>query len=135
MFEVDEPEQVLRTYLQETARLITDFDAFEVLAHLDYPVRYWPRSGKPYLPTDFEDEYRHVLGLLADRGKVLEVNTRVSLHSEVLRWWREAGGVAICFASDAHEASGLAKGFRQAADMAESQGFRADRDLNDFWRH
>ena len=37
------PDRVLRGYLAETAALITGFDAFDVLAHIDYPVRYWPQ--------------------------------------------------------------------------------------------
>src|ERR1700684_2202622 len=69
------PARVLRDYLAETAALITGFDAFDVLAHIDYPVRYWPPDAKPHDPDDFEDEYRHVLRTLADAGKALEVNT------------------------------------------------------------
>ena len=28
----------------------------EVLAHIDYPVRTWPRSARPFDPLEFEDE-------------------------------------------------------------------------------
>ena len=34
------PDQVLRGYLTETAALISQFDAFGVLAHIDYPLRF-----------------------------------------------------------------------------------------------
>ncbi|SQD97304.1 MULTISPECIES: PHP domain-containing protein [unclassified Parafrankia] len=71
------PDRVVRSYLTETVRLIERFDAFEILAHIDYPVRYWPADAQPYDPYDFEEEYRHVLRVLATAGKVLEVNTRV----------------------------------------------------------
>jgi histidinol-phosphatase (PHP family) len=127
------PAQVVRDYLAETARLTAQFEAFEVLAHIDYPVRSWPADGKPYDPYDFEEEYRHVLRGLAAAGKVLEVNTRVPLHLEVLRWWHEADGQAITFASDAHRPEALAHGFREAVQLAEAAGFRPGRDPHDFW--
>ena len=47
-------DQVLRDYLAETAALITGFDAFDVLAHIDYPVRYWPVDAPPPDPDDFK---------------------------------------------------------------------------------
>ncbi|MFE9637337.1 PHP domain-containing protein [Streptomyces sp. NPDC006463] len=128
------PADVVRAYLAETVRLIEQFDAFEVLAHIDYPVRYWPANGKPYDPYDFEEEYRHVLRSLAATGKVLEVNTRVPLHPQVLAWWREEGGQAISFASDAHDPAALARGFRDAVQVADISGFRQGRDPHAFWR-
>ncbi|MFI8891936.1 PHP domain-containing protein [Streptomyces paradoxus] len=127
------PAEVVRAYLVETVRLIEQFEAFEVLAHIDYPVRYWPASEKPYDPYDFEEEYRHALRLLAAAGKVLEVNTRVPLHPQVLAWWRAEGGQAITFASDAHDPAALARGFGDAVHMAEAAGFRPGRDPHSFW--
>jgi histidinol phosphatase-like PHP family hydrolase len=75
-----DPARVLRGYLAETAELISRFGAFDVLAHIDYPVRNWPRDAGPCDPHKYEEEYRHVLRTLAGVGKALEVNTRVPLH-------------------------------------------------------
>jgi histidinol-phosphatase (PHP family) len=122
------PAQVLRGYLAETAALIGQFDAFEVLAHIDYPVRRWPQDARPCDPCEFQDEYRHVLRTLAGAGKVLEVNTKVPLHSQILTWWRQEGGQAITFASDAHDPAALAAGFADAAHLAEAAGFAAGHD-------
>src|SRR3984885_15349736 len=127
------PDRILRDYLAETAALITGFDAFDVLAHIDYPVRYWPQDAKPHDPDDFEDEYRYVLRTLADAGKALEVNTRVPLHPRVLEWWRQGGGQAITFASDAHDPAKLAAGFTEAVRVAEAAGFGAGRDPSGYW--
>lgn len=132
-FEYRRPEAVVVDYLRDTARMIEQFDGFEVLAHIDYPIRYWPHDAPPYDPNTFEEEYRHVLALLAERDLVLEVNTRVPLHYEVVSWWREAGGARLSFASDAHEPSHVAHGFGAAADMAEAAGFRPDGDPLGFW--
>jgi histidinol-phosphatase (PHP family) len=122
------PAQVLRGYLAETAALISQFDAFEVLAHIDYPVRRWPHDARPCDPCKFQDEYRHVLRTLAGAGKVLEVSTKVPLHPQILTWWRQEGGQAITFASDAHDPAALAAGFHDAAHLAEAAGFAAGHD-------
>lgn len=127
------PAEVIRGYLAETVRLIEEFDRFEVLAHIDYPVRGWPADARPYDPRDFEEEFRLVLRRLADTDRVLEVNTRVPLHPQVLHWWRQEGGQAISFASDAHEPQALAREFKAAVHMAEASGFRPGRDPRGFW--
>ena len=132
-FREQSPTQVLRGYLTETAVLITQFDAFDILAHIDYPVRKWPQNAKPYDPYEFQDEYRHVLRTLASTGKALEVNTRVPLHPVILAWWRQEGGQAITFASDAHDPSALAAGFIQAARLADAAGFGPALDPYGFW--
>ncbi len=55
------PDEVVRSYLGETVRMIESSDLFEVLAHIDYPVRGWPAATGPFDPVEFEDEYRAVL--------------------------------------------------------------------------
>jgi histidinol-phosphatase (PHP family) len=78
-------------------------------------------------------EYRHVLRTLASTGKALEVSTRVPLRPQILTWWRQEGGQAITFASDAHDPAAFATGFAEAAHMADAAGFAAGRDPGDFW--
>lgn len=126
------PEEVVSDYLTGLEQLITQYDDFEVLAHIDYPVRRWP-TAVPFATEAFEEQFRHVLRLLREAGKVLEVNTRVPLPRTILSWWHEAGGEAISFASDAHRPDLVARGFREAAAMAEATGFRPAADPLDFW--
>jgi histidinol-phosphatase (PHP family) len=127
-------DDVVRTYLTAVADLVTASDAFSVLAHIDYPVRSWPTgTAGPFDPRAFEDEFRHALRTTAECDKALEVSTVVPLHAVVLRWWHEEGGDAITFASDAHDPSQVAHGFRDAAAMAEAHGFRSGSDACDFW--
>jgi histidinol-phosphatase (PHP family) len=49
-FRAQPPAQVLRAYLAEASALVSRFDAFEVLAHIDYPVRRWPKDARPHDP-------------------------------------------------------------------------------------
>jgi histidinol-phosphatase (PHP family) len=136
MLQEREPDGVIREYLLEAERLVTACQSFSVLAHIDYPARYWDehRHGGPFDPTRFEDEFRHVLVALAESGRALEVNTRIEPFPQIVRWWREAGGQAITFGSDAHVPTALAAGFAHAAALAEAEGFRPGRDPEDIWR-
>lgn len=127
------PAEVVREYLAEIPRMISSSDVFAVLAHIDYPVRFWPASAGPFDPRLFEDEFRHALRALADSGRALEVNTRVPLHPEIVGWWRAEGGKAVTFGSDAHDPAALAHGLTRAAAMVETHGFRPGRHAYDFW--
>jgi histidinol-phosphatase (PHP family) len=124
---------VVREYLAEIPRLVTNSDAFSVLAHIDYPIRYWPARAGPFDPYAFEDEFRHALRALAGSGRALEVNTRGPLRPEIVGWWRDEGGRAVTFGSDAHRPDALARGFVDAVAMVEAYCFRAGRHPYDFW--
>ncbi len=126
--------EVVHAYLAEAARMVTGSGDFAVLAHVDYPVRYWPAAAGRYAPEMFEDEYREVLRLLAGASRVLEFNTRVPLDPRIVSWWHQAGGDAVSFASDAHHPAAVARDFARAAEMVLACGFRPGRDPHDLWR-
>jgi histidinol-phosphatase (PHP family) len=135
MFGMFGPDEVLRRYFAELLRLVRGSDLFQVLAHLDFPRRYWPPSAGPYEEKAFEDEYRAVLRALAESGRALEVNTKSPLASvELLGWWRDEGGRAVSFGSDAHQDWRVGDRFDVAVDVVEAAGFRPGRDRFDFWR-
>jgi histidinol-phosphatase (PHP family) len=131
-----------RAYLVEVLALARSSQPFEVLAHLDYPRRYWPHGELALDETDFEEEYRHILSAAAGRGTVLEVNTTrgaegpraLSPGPKVIGWWREVGGERVSFGSDSHEPSRIAAGFAAAAAVVEAAGFRPAADPADHWR-
>ena len=129
-------DAVLRNYFEELVRLIEGSDAFQVLAHCDYPRRYWPaaRDGE-YREADYEEEYRAAFRALASSDRVLELNTTSPLASTTLmRWWYEEGGGAVSFGSDAHVPLRVGRLFDVAVDIVEAAGFRPGRDEYDFWR-
>ena len=126
---------VMRRYLAELLRLVEGSDLFQILAHLDFPRRMWPRTAGPYEERAFEAEYRAVLSALAASDRILEVNTKSPLVSAgLLGWWREAGGRAVSFGSDAHQPWRVGDKFKLAVDVVEAAGFRPGRDRFDFWR-
>ncbi|MGH3219065.1 MAG: PHP domain-containing protein, partial [Streptosporangiaceae bacterium] len=128
-------DEVMRRYFAELLRLVEGSGVFEVLAHIDFPRRMWPSRAGAYDETAFQAEYRTVLRALAAGGRVLEVNTKSPLASVgLVRWWREAGGRAVSFGSDAHQPWRVGDRFKLAVDVVEAAGFRAGRDRFDFWR-
>ncbi|WP_326567421.1 PHP domain-containing protein [Amycolatopsis rhabdoformis] len=125
-------DQLLRAYLGEVLGLVESTADFEILAHIDYALRTWP-STKPFVATDFEEEFRTVLRALAGSGRALELNTKVPLPREILLWWAAEGGRVLSFGSDAHAPELVGHGFTCAAELAASCGFRAGRTPHDLW--
>jgi histidinol-phosphatase (PHP family) len=115
--------------------MIESSDVFQVLAHVDFPRRYWPGGSEHYVEKDYEEEYRAVFRALAGTGRALEVNTSSPLASvDQVRWFHEEGGEAVSFGSDAHAPTAVGQRFDLAVDIVEAAGFRAGRDRFDFWR-
>jgi histidinol-phosphatase (PHP family) len=131
-----------RAYLDEVLALARSGQPFEVLAHLDYPRRYWPHGELRLDEADFEEEYRAILREAARRGAVLEVNTTRGAAGPralcpgptVIGWWRQEGGEEVCFGSDSHEPAKIAAGFAAAAAVVEAIGFRPAADPAAHWR-
>jgi histidinol-phosphatase (PHP family) len=138
----DSADRLMRDFMGETLALVESDQRFDVLAHLDYPKRFWPHQELPFVETDFEEEYRAVLRALASRESVLEINTTRGSDPvrglcpglPVLRWWHQVGGGAISFGSDSHEPARIASGFGVAAEVAEAAGFKPSDDPAGFWR-
>ena len=137
-----EAVEAVREYFRELLLLVESTQPFEVLAHLDYPKRYWPDGIGPYREEDFEGEMRAVLIAAKKRGLVLEANTtrgdggeeRFCPGPKVLRWWHEVGGAAVSFGSDAHDPDKLAGGFELATQIVQAAGFKPAQDPLAFWR-
>ncbi len=134
-------DAVFRLYLARVLDLVESDQPFEVLAHLDYPKRYWP-AGETYDAAQYEGPFRTILRAAALHGRVLEVNTTRNDQEPdrylcpgltVLKWWREEGGRAISFGSDAHTPSALGVGLGIARAAAEAAGFRPQADPTAFW--
>jgi histidinol-phosphatase (PHP family) len=132
-FETEPPHRVVRRYLAEVRQLAEDFAGFHVLAHIDYAARFWPRAAGEHRVAAFEAEYRAVLAVLVATDKVLEVNTNGPFDPQLLRWWRDEGGRAIAFGSDAHRPEQVARGFADASALAATAGFRPAGGPDDLW--
>jgi histidinol-phosphatase (PHP family) len=128
----------VREYFRETLAMVESGQPFETLAHLDYPKRYWVSGAAPYREEDYEEEIRAILAACASTGRVLEVNTTrgrtLCPDIKVVRWWREVGGRAVQYGSDAHQPDTVGEGFLVATQMVEAAGFKPAADPTALWR-
>ncbi|NAZ81810.1 PHP domain-containing protein [Kineococcus sp. R8] len=127
------PLDAVRAYLAEVSAMARASTPFDVLGHLDYPLRYWPTGAGPVPWDDLEPDVRDTLGVLAASGRALEVNTSLPMDVRLVRWWHEAGGDAVAFGSDAHSPDELARGFRAVAGAVAAVGFRPGDDPTALW--
>jgi histidinol-phosphatase (PHP family) len=125
--------RVIREYLAEVCRMIEGSDAFSILAHITYPLRYWPTTADAFDPVEFEHDFRQALRMLADSNRALEINTTDRFSPQIVRWWRDEGGQALMFGSDAHDPGELGRRLAEAVEFVEAQGFRAGAYPHDFW--
>ena len=139
---VSEQRGAVEEFFRETLAMLESSAPFEVLAHLDYPKRYWPEGMPLYREEDFEEQLRAILRAAVKRGCVLEANTTRGEGGEskfcpglkVLGWWHDLGGEAVSFGSDAHAPDRVAGGFALATKMVEAAGFRPSPDPMALWR-
>lgn len=119
------PGEVVREYLAEVTALAESPADFAVLAHVNYAARYWPAGQAEYRSADFEGEYRAALRALARSGRAMEINTSgwLPLDASLVTWWREEGGQAVSFGSDAHDPVTIGREFASAAALAQAAGF------------
>ena len=128
-----DPAAFTQAFFDETLAML-DTGVFQTLAHIDYPKRYW----REYREEDFEEQLRAVLAAAVKNELVLEVNTTrgnvLCPGAAVLGWWREAGGKAVSFGSDAHDPDRVAAGFEAAGQMVEAAGFKPAAEPTALWR-
>ena len=106
----------------------TDFD---VLSHLDYPLRYANAIYKKnYDATVHDSVVKEILKIVAKKGKALEVNTKngddfgVFLpNAYYVNMFKEVGGKYVTLGSDAHFANRLTCGIEKGKKLLKDCGF------------
>ena len=120
-------------YLEEFDRLIRVMPDFDILGHYDYVVRYPDYREVTIYYSEFSDVLDSILTFLVQNGKTLEINTKTyqlyrgrhpELDINVLRRFRELGGEAVSFGSDAHDITRIADKFDWCRQTALAAGIR-----------
>lgn len=128
----EDVEGLMHLYLDDLRLMVVEDDRFEVLAHVDYPVRRLvERLSRVDLMT-YRSPYMEVLEALAATSRVLEYNTTIPMSAVIMEWWYDVGGAAVSMGSDAHEPGRVARGFSKAESVLTSIGFRSLGDPNGF---
>ena len=112
------PDELMTTYLAEALRLASSSAPFAVLAHIDYPLRYWPENDRPFDAARYEDEVPDRARRAGQFRPRPGDQHQVPLPATIGARWYEAREAAA-FGSDAHQPSAVARGFAEAAAMAK----------------
>ncbi|MDH2445282.1 PHP domain-containing protein [Amnibacterium sp. CER49] len=134
LFAALDPDEVLQRWFGELADLAGSPAPYDVLTHLDYPLRHRPVDAPPFAWSRHEAGVREALSRLAGSGRALELNTRLPLTPMVLLWWIEEGGRTISIGSDAHRPEDVGRGLQEAAAVAGGLGFGPGERPADLWR-
>lgn len=120
----------LHTYFDQVLQMLR-FGGFDVLAHLDYPLRVM-RHGD-YIPSfdHFMDRVEEVLRVVIERGYALELNAgglrswqkRVGPPQTVLYEYKRLGGERVSIGSDSHSLDSVGVGVADCARHAKEAGF------------
>ncbi len=125
------PRQMFKEYFEEMMRLI-DLRCFDVLAHLDYPVRVLESYLSTSSLVEFSDLILPVLELAASNDIGLEISTRgladwqkrVGPEVWILKKYREFGGKILTLGSDGHNIHQVGTGMKEACEAAVAAGFK-----------
>ncbi len=122
---------LLEEYFDWELRL-AQWDKFDTLAHLTYPLRYIVgKYGRPVDMSKFSEIIDEILLTLIRNKKSLEINTAglrqpigvTSPDESIIRRYKQLGGELITIGSDAHFAEHLGAGIEQGYELALKCGF------------
>lgn len=134
--EANRPELLMPRYFDDVIETV-EWNGFDSLAHLTYPIRYYPEKLlSEFRFSDCSEQLRYILKTLAANGKALEINTGSKEYVtadvsgcthpcfELVKLFKELGGEYITVGSDAHSAYDVGNGIENAVKMAEEAGFK-----------
>ncbi len=122
---------LLDSYFEWELKL-AQWNGFDTLAHLTYPLRYIVGNyGKPVDMSRYSEIIDEILLTLIKNGKSLELNTAglrqpigiTSPDESILRRYKELGGTMLTIGSDAHYAQHLGAGIDEGYELALRCGF------------
>lgn len=123
-------DQLLHEYFQEVQAMV-QLGGFDVLAHIDYPLRVMKRENNQPSFARFMEEITPIFKTIIDREIALEINAaglfgwqkHVGPENFVLAEYRRLGGTMISIGSDAHSAQDIGRGIEACIAHAKKHGF------------
>lgn len=123
--------KLLEKYFENIYKLC-EWNRFDSLAHLTYPLRYI--TGKYKIRVDlskFSEVINSILALLIKNEKALEINTSgffnemqdILPSADIVKKYKELGGKYITIGSDSHFCDKIGMGIEQGMDAALKCGF------------
>ena len=117
-------------YFENMLDVVTTCDAYDVIGHFDYVVRYGNYADKTLHYADYHEIIDEILKTIISKGKGIEINTagipyglgRVHPHIDILQRYLQLGGEIITVGSDAHTPGSIAQHFDNAYKLLKQAG-------------
>jgi histidinol-phosphatase (PHP family) len=124
-------DEFMRSYFRELGEMTRE-PQFEILGHLDVPVRNGKSVWGSYDPGRYEDLVRIVLQNCIRHGIALDVNSggfrrpanNLMPDMQILQWYREMGGQYLTLGSDAHSPGEVGLHLERAIQSIRESGFK-----------
>jgi len=121
-------EEAYELYYEELLYCVKNFDAYNILGHMDLVKRYKALTSD----ANFHDIIQQIFKTIIPKGKGIEVNTSgfaYGLNSampsvDILKLYHQCGGEIITVGSDAHEAHHVAHRFGESYQLLDTIGFK-----------
>ena len=122
--------EVLDGYLEQVLALARS-PYYDVLGHLDYPVRYMRKAGIDIALDPAHPTVQAIFRAVIDSGRGIECNTSGYRNGgcftmpgrELLAAYRAAGGTILTIGTDAHDTTQVDLGLRESYRMLRELGF------------
>ncbi len=120
---------LMDSYYAEILNMLSTCE-FDVLTHLNYPIRYITlKSGRKIDISRYDEKVDEIFKELLKRDIPLEINTakiefELTPSEKYIRRYFELGGRKITLASDAHVTENASKGFEKAIQTLKDIGFK-----------
>ena len=131
VFSDAELAEYLKVYFEDVKEMAETMD-FDVLAHLDCPLRYITgKYGRTVDMAPYDAQIEEILRIITSRSIALEINTAGSgrfafpfrPEKEILERYRSLGGYRITLGSDAHVAGNVGRAFSETVSVLKELGF------------
>lgn len=123
-------DEAYKKYFESLLDVVEKFDCFNSLGHMDYVARYGPYRDKKVNFLYFSDILTQILKILVEKGKGLEVNTRLfddlttqKFYSFLLQAYSKLGGKIITLGTDSHIADRNWDNLTKARQLIYEAGF------------
>lgn len=117
---------VMEDYMNLLEELVRG-DHYDVLGHIIYPLRYFPKEFGVSL-TPYWEHLAEILKIIIAKGKGIEVNTSqgstVQQWKPILELYHQLGGEVLTTGADAHFNEKVGAGIIEATQLIASCGFR-----------
>ncbi|MDR0983412.1 MAG: PHP domain-containing protein, partial [Ruminococcus sp.] len=121
---------LMKEYFEELLK-IASWGKFDVLSHLNYPMRYTSKAGIDVHLSEYNEIIREIFKVLIYKNCGIEVNTSGIRNKyahcypplKYVKMYREMGGELITVGSDCHKLSHLGMNITDGIELVKSAGF------------